>query len=139
MDIVQAYPPMYNQIAAKFELGPRTIFTWHDKIYNPSGGHISKDLIAHEEVHTVQQNGFPATWWRRYLDEQEFRLDQEREAYGRQYQYLCSQNPNRNFQFQVLLQLALFLSGPMYGNMTTLAIAAELIKGASGAANLRAM
>lgn len=130
MDIVVAYPPMYDQIAAKFDLGPRTIFTWHDKIYNPSGGRVSGDLMAHEIIHMVQQNGFPATWWRRYLDESEFRLDQEVQAYGRQYEYLCSQNSNRNFQFQVLMQLGLFLSGPMYGNLTTLENATQLIRGA---------
>lgn len=142
MKIVVAYPPMYNQIAAKFEVGPRTIFAWHDRIYNPGGGRITNDLIAHEEVHMVQQNGMPATWWRRYLDEAGFRLSQEIEAYGRQYQYICSRNPNRNFQFQVLQALSLHLAGPMYGRMTSLDEAMKSIKESNGIAtyvNLRTL
>src|ERR1700694_32922 len=129
MDIVVGYPPIYKEIAAKFLLGPGTIFTWGSIIYNPSGKHVTKDLIAHEEVHMVQQDNMPEAWWRKYLIEPEFRLSQEAEAYGRQYQYICSQNHNRNFQFQVLQGLSLFLSGPMYGFVCSQTTAMELIRG----------
>lgn len=128
MKVVVGYPPMYDEIAAAFEISPRAIFAWGDIIYNPSKGRVSKDLIAHEEVHMEQQAGEPVRWWKRYIAEDQFRLDQEVEAYRRQYQFLCSQNRNRNYQFQVLAAMALLLSGPMYGYLTSQSNAMELIK-----------
>lgn len=121
---------MYSEISAILSPGPHAIYAWGDKIYNPSKTHVTKDLVAHELVHARQQEllGGPEIWWRRYLDKPEFRLSQEAEAYGRQYQYLCSQNPNRNFQFQVLEAMALLLAGPMYGRLTTVEYAMQLIK-----------
>lgn len=126
--VVVDYPPIYAEIAARFKVGPRTIFAWGDTIYNPGGGHITRDLIAHEEVHMIQQAGNPEAWWRRYLSDPEFLLSQEVEAYARQYQYICSENPNRNYRFQVLQALAMYLASPMYGNVTTIERAMELIK-----------
>lgn len=129
MEIVIGYPPMYNEIAKKLSPGPRAIYAWGDKIYNPAGTHITQDLVVHEKVHMVQQApSGPVTWWRRYLDEPEFLLSQEAQAYGRQYQYLCSQNHNRNFQFLILQQMALLLAGPMYGYVTNMEHAMELIR-----------
>ena len=125
---VVGYPPNYKEIEAKFTVGPKTIFAWGDKIYNPSGTRITKDLLAHEEVHMKQQAGEPEKWWKRYLDDSEFRLDQEAKAYGRQYQYICSTNRNSNFRFQVLMGLSLYLAGPMYGYITNIGHATELIK-----------
>lgn len=132
MKIEIGFPPMYREIAARFTLSDRTIFCWDETIFNPSGMKLPKDLIAHEEVHMVQQNRMPATWWRRYLDDSEFRLAQEAEAYGRQYEYVCSENPNRNYQFQVLQALAMHLAGPMYGRMVTIEAAMGLIREAVG-------
>jgi hypothetical protein len=130
MDIVVAHPPNFKEITAKFEVGSRTIYAWGWTIFNPSGGRVSKDLIVHETVHATQQAlmGGPQAWWRRYLDEPEFLLAQEAEAYNRQYRYICSQNLNHNYQFQVLQALALHLAGPMYGHVTTLDQAMELIR-----------
>lgn len=128
MKIIIGYPPNYNEIAKVLTVRPRTIFTYGEAIYNPLGARITGDLIAHEEVHMRQQGALPHVWWKRYLSEPLFRLDQEREAYGRQFQYICAQNPNRNFQFQVLRALALLLAGPMYGNLTDIETAMELIR-----------
>lgn len=75
-----------------------------------------------------QQKDDPEAWWKRYLDDSQFRLGQEVEAYRRQYQFLCSQNRNRNFRFSVLLAMSLHLAGPMYGYLTTHENALELIR-----------
>jgi hypothetical protein len=128
MKIIISYPPNYKEITAVLTPNPRAIFTYGSSIYNPSGSHVTKDLIAHEEVHERQQNGDPKTWWKRYLSEPQFRLQQETEAYKRQYQYLCSTNTNRNYQFQILQALAMILASPMYGNLTTIEEAMRLIK-----------
>lgn len=128
MKIEVGYPPNFKEISAVLAPSLRAIFTWGNIIYNPSGTHVTKDLIAHEEVHERQQGGLPHVWWERYLIDSQFRLQEETEAYARQYQYICSQNTNRNYQFQVLQALAMILASPMYGNLTTIEEAMRLIK-----------
>lgn len=130
MEIVIGYPPNYKEIAKRFEVSPRTIYAWGDTIYNPSDMRITGDLIAHETVHSKQQEalGGPEIWWAKYLTDEVFVLNQEAEAYGRQYAYLCSQNPNRNLQFEILKALALYLAGPMYGHCVGIETAMNMIK-----------
>src|SRR5258708_6911218 len=130
MEIVINYPPMYKEIVRVLSPKPKTIYAWYDKIYNPSGTYIPKDLIIHEEVHMAQQGIFPATWWRQYLDYPEFRLDQEVEAYRAQYQYICLTNRDKNFQLRWLMGIAALLAGPMYGHLTTQPEALTLIRSA---------
>jgi hypothetical protein len=130
VEIIVAFPPNYSEIANKFQVTPRTIYAYGDKIYNPSGMRISGDLMAHEKVHSKQQAAFGSVekWWAKYLSDEVFVLNQESEAYGRQYAYLCSQNPNRNLQFEILKALALLLAGPMYGFVIGVEAAMTLIR-----------
>ena len=128
MKIVISYPPNFNEITAVLTPNPRAIFTYGSTIYNPGGGRVTKDLIVHEEVHEMQQNGDPVTWWKWYLKDPQFRLQEEAHAYSRQYQYLCSQNPNRNYQFQILQALAMILASPMYNCSISIEEAMRLIK-----------
>ena len=128
MKIVVGYPPNFKEISATLTPSPRAIFTWGNIIYNPSGAHVTKDLIAHEEVHERQQNSAPETWWNWYLTDPQFRLQEEAEAYARQYQYICSGNTNRNYQFQVLQALAMILASPMYNCSISVEEAMRLIK-----------
>ena len=130
MKVVTAYPPNIIQIQEKFLVNDRTVYAWGDKIFNPSGTRLSKDMLIHEGIHQRQQKAFggPEKWWIEYLTNPVFLLSQEVEAYGAQYRYICSVNHNRNFQFQVLMQLGLFLAGPMYGHCTNLETAMKLIK-----------
>src|SRR5260221_4073121 len=132
-EIVVDYPPNFKELSKRFAINPKAIYAWSPKIYNPAKRFVSTDLIEHEKVHITRQDamGGPQFWWEKYLDDAEFRLDEEARAYGRQFSYSCTQNRDRNFQFRFLLGLANTLAGPMYGNITTTERAVELIKSMS--------
>lgn len=105
------------------------IFTYGDLITNCEGS-MSEDLIAHETHHTTQQESFggPDKWWREYLDNPEFRLDQELECYRKQYKWVLNNIPSKQIQFQSLMHYARSISGKMYGDMITLDQAIKLIR-----------
>jgi hypothetical protein len=112
------YPPNIDSICAAFQINPQTVFTYGDTIYDPHKLPLSVDVIEHERVHMKQQGDKPALWWGKYLREPAFRIDQEAQAYGRQYQVICQKitNPQKLFEFRMLL--AKTLSGPLYGDAT---------------------
>ena len=94
-----------------------TFWTYGDTIYNPGGHALPPDIVAHEEQHSVQQanhEGGKDGWWRQYLDEPRFRLEQEAEAYGAQYRFYCEHVGDRNKRALFLHRLAATLSGPLY-------------------------
>lgn len=53
-------------------------------------------------------------WWRRYLSDPEFRVEQEAQAYGMQYAFICSKQTNRDMRARALHTLAGSFSGPLY-------------------------
>lgn len=92
---------------------------------------LTPDLIVHEETHGEQQDMHPDVakiWWERYLHDPEFRVEQEAEAYGAQYRFICRQKKDRNARTRWLNTLANALSGPMYGNVCSYAEAIEKIR-----------
>jgi len=93
---------------------------------------IDPDLLVHEEVHVKQHTeyeGGPAAWWERYLQDPEFRINQEVEAYRRQYEWLKENEPDRNKRFKILVLCAKNLSGPMYGEAISMQNAMNAIRG----------
>lgn len=125
MKISNEKPPIYDEANALFrldELKLGTIFTYGDTLYNPSNMPISEDLVEHEMTHAHQQQHdetVAGLWWKRYIDDPQFRLDQEVEAYAQQYKFLCKTQKDRNKRARMLHQIATMLSGPMYGNIVT--------------------
>ena len=93
------------------------IYTYGDTIYNPSGTDIPDHLLIHEETHCEQQGNDPKGWWIRYLIDQYFRIEQETEAYTRQFAYICTTVKDRNQRHRICLDLAKILAGPIYGNV----------------------
>jgi hypothetical protein len=91
--ISHAPPPCYREAQKKFGVNffrSGVVFTYGDTIHFFKGN-LDPDLIAHESVHIKQHAAYPggpAAWWRRYLDDGEFRLAQELEAYRAQYQFV---------------------------------------------------
>jgi hypothetical protein len=128
MKIVFEYPPNIEDIKKKFVLRPTVIFTYGDTIYNPGRGIITKDLMVHEETHQRQQGIDPAGWWMLYLNDPQFRLSQEVEAYQNQYQYFIKYNHGRNEIFLFVLKIARDLSSSLYGNVVEYHEAVKLIK-----------
>lgn len=118
MLIKNEYPPNYGEIQIKIGVDESDLpmFTYGDTIYNPGNKDISANLIVHEEVHKKQQGDDPAAWWRRYLSDVQFRLDEELMAYAIQYAFI-----KRNFktkgQKYFLDKMSEYLSGPMYGDI----------------------
>ena len=122
MEVINEYPPIYTEIKNTFTLTGREIFTWGNKIYNPSQCVITPELFAHEEVHHGQQTEDETTiraWWARYLVDAEFRLQMELEAHRVEYRAFCKVNKDRNLQSRFLNAIAGRLASPMYGNVVT--------------------
>jgi hypothetical protein len=120
--IVKNYPPNYAQIAARFNVkGRQTIvFTYGTTIYNPLGRPLAFDVIAHEEVHIHQQSkDGPEAWWKEYLDDPHFRLEQEIQAYRVQIEW-AKRGYNTKDAAAIAEHCARTLAGPIYGGLLTL-------------------
>ena len=132
--IVVGVPPLFDLIDAAFHVkGKPVIFAWGGIIYNPSGNPVSNELGCHELVHCRQQAGNPEAWWRRYIEDPKFRLDQEIPAHQVEYGEFCLHNPIghvRNKRRAYLNDAAKRLSSPLYGSLVTYERARALIKAA---------
>jgi len=131
MTVVNAYPPNIDEIRARFNPPRGTIYAYGDTIYAPDSGPLPADLIAHEEVHFVQQRrvGGPEAWWRRYIDDARFRLEQEVEAYRVQWAIVRDMpRPERRARLQHICRS---LSSRMYGGIVTYEQARKLVTGAT--------
>jgi hypothetical protein len=117
MKTVNDYPPNYNAILMRFPMVEevRPVFAYGDTIY-------------HESVHMEQQGEFPEIWWERYLLDDAFRLEQELEAYGKQYAFVCRNISNCKIQKIALLSMAQALSGEIYGSLLSFSQAESQIK-----------
>lgn len=122
MKIVVAHPPNIEAILRRFPLAlsPGVVFTYGDTLYSPIGPVLPRDIIAHEGVHSRQQEPMgPEEWWKRYIEDATFMVLQEIPAYRRQYQVFCSIVARRGLHKIRLFQLAKDLSGPLYGSALT--------------------
>lgn len=130
MKIIQSFPPNYDVISATFDLSGKTpIFCYGDIIYSPYVKELPEHLIVHEEVHSGQQEahaGGVEGWWKDYLESPSFRLEQELEAYRRQYQFVKAQS-SRQVNRDFLKTIARDLSSAMYGHLVTKDQAIKLI------------
>lgn len=112
-----------------------TFWTYGDTIYNPGGGALPDHIIAHESQHEVQQAAYEGgkdAWWREFLANPRFRLEQEAEAYGAQYRFYCERVKDRNRRALFLMQIAGHLSGPLYQVAVTNQQARQMIEVLSG-------
>lgn len=108
--------------------GKIPVWTFRDTIYNPHNAPIDKPLAAHEATHCLQQGDSPATWWDRYFTDEQFRFEQEVEAYRNQYQEAKKHIKDRNQLYRYLRVLAGDLASPMYGSICTVQQAIDKIK-----------
>lgn len=92
-----------------------TVFAVRDSIYTKDP--ISNDLLAHERVHLKQQKDNWVEWWKKYLNNPQFRLSQEIPAYQAQYREFCRTNQNETERNDFLKFLSETLSGYRYGNL----------------------
>lgn len=131
MKIVSTPPPNYDQLRELFgpgvDINKGVIFTYGDTIH---GINPSKDVIVHEMTHIVQQKkvGGPEIWWDKWINDIEFRADQELEAYRVQYQWFVKHNRDRNEQIRFLHLIGGHLASPIYGNIYGRGAAIRAIK-----------
>ena len=124
--IVIGLPPNYAAIKDRFPDCERkgVIFSYGDRIFNPSGISIPRPLMAHEAVHGLRQGADPDAWWARYLAEPLFMLDEEIHAHHAEYRAAVKRHGHRP---RDLRGIAERLSGPLYGHAITFAQAQHAI------------
>lgn len=127
MQIVQSFPPNIDKIKAAFNVPPNTVFTYSPHVYSPLSKDLPTHLVIHEQTHLTQQHDDPEAWWDRYLQDADFRFDQELEAYRNQYRYMQRNIKNYHRLQSELDLLAKDLSSAMYGSIISLFHARELI------------
>lgn len=129
MKIVIAKPPMFEEIDAKFKIADKdVIFAWGDRIFNPKNLTLPPAIIAHECVHGERQGRDVEFWWRRYIEDEKFRLDEEVLAHRAEYLSLVNQfGGDRNTRRRALAHVGLKLCHPIYGRMVSLSEAKKLI------------
>ena len=133
------YPPNIAEIDAVFNVANKPIlFAYGTRIYNPLRIDIPRELIAHEKVHGDRQIPYLAppmvatpevsieAWWRRYLQDPEFRLVEELWAHRAEYQSLMKDG-NRHITRKALLETAKRLLNPLYGELPITLKMAKLI------------
>lgn len=128
MKISFTTPPNYAEILQHFSPPKNGVFVYGDTCYCPDGRHLQVDVAEHELVHVRQQGDDPAGWWEKFFTDPEFRLNQELEAYRRQYQFAKSHLTDRNKLIVYARALASDLASPMYKCNLTVMEALNLIR-----------
>lgn len=124
-------PPNWLEIVERFpivkEHSMNVVFTYAPHIYIPGGMEITPDVWMHENVHLKQQEELGVrVWWECYLKDDQFRLDQELEAYGLQLA-MFNGAPGKVREYHKD-RLAMDLSSAMYGNIISFGEAASKIR-----------
>lgn len=114
--------PYLEQYRKKFKVTDRTIFAYNKEIY--SNYELSEDLLLHEIKHIEQQNRIGADLWvEKYLNNRQFRLNEEVEAYQAQLAFI----KDRNQRYKLKILCAKTLSSDLYGNIITFDKALKLL------------
>jgi len=104
--------PYLKEYRKKFKVTDRTIFAYNKEIY--SNYPLSEDLSLHEVKHIEQQNRIGAdVWVKRYLNNDQFRLNEEVEAYKAQLDFI----KDKNQRYKLKILCARTLSSDLYGNI----------------------
>lgn len=129
MHIVFTRPPMFDEINAAFHVaGKPVIFAWGETIHNPARIHIAPELIVHEAIHGARQRAWGIEqWWKDYISNAYFRLDEEVHAHRAEYAYLRDHALNRRQRRGCLRTTAKRLAAPLYGKMVPPGMAKKLL------------
>ncbi len=123
-EIPEIYETLNDLFGVKWSAG--IAIAYGDTIYSKNP--VIDDVAAHEAIHIEQQKKIGKDiWWSKYCADKQFRLEQEIEAYQAQVKWIKDNIKDRNHRFARITKLQLDLSGPMYGNMVTLAVASRIL------------
>lgn len=136
METSREKPPLFDEIVAVFwgAAGPGVIFCWGNTMHVPRPvlAAVPPELVAHETVHCLRQGNDPEGWWRRYLVDEKFRLDEEFPAHCAEFRALCTMHRHkwvsaRSMHRVFARRIAEKLASPLYGDMISIADAKALI------------
>ncbi len=124
-------PKIYDVLHRKFGVNWETgiAITYGDTCYCKND--LLPDLIAHEQVHIEQQRFLgPEVWWTTYIEDPEFRLRQEVEAYRAQVKWINEhiEVMSRNERRYRIRNMAIDLNSHVYGHIIGYDEALKLIK-----------
>lgn len=130
MKVAIDLPPLWDEIQPHFKLPdtPRVLFAWGDTIYNPAGVDVPACLMDHEMVHGRRQGTDVVGWWRRYMEDPVFRLNEEIPAHIAELEALWDTAEDRIDRRRYLKQTAKRLAAPLYKMPISRAEAAKLLK-----------
>lgn len=115
--------PLLDKYKEKFAITENTIFAYDGEIY--SNNQLPDHLIVHELTHHKQQDRDGLDYWvENYLNNPEYRLKQEIEAYKNQLSVI----KDRNDRFKLQMECAINLSSDLYGNIISYSEAMKAIK-----------
>lgn len=110
-------PPVWDAVAAQFPVvGKAVVFSYGNKVYNPQGIRVPYEILAHEAQHGDRQEIYGVErWWKEYLHDKLFRLEEEFDAHMVEYAHLKSWAVNRKERrgFEALVSEK--LASPLYG------------------------
>ena len=125
INISDQKPPIWTELQKHFIIDwDKTVVTYGDTIY--SQYKLMPDVFVHEKVHILQQQITGRDeWWKKYIDNPQFRISQEAQAYKAQYNSVKKiiKKPELH-----LIKLAKDLSGGMYGEAISFEKALKMIK-----------
>ena len=119
--IMHGKPPVWDAIQEKvgnLEKDRENIWcTYGTEIWCESP--IPEEILEHEKVHVWQQTirMSKEEWWDKWLNDLEFRYEQELEGYRTQVAVVKERTKDRNRVFSYKVAIAKVLSGPMYGSI----------------------
>ena len=121
-------PSIYHTLHDKFgvEWDDGVIITHYPLVHCKF--RLADQKIAHEAVHLKQQRDFGReAWWKKYIEDVDFRLSQEVEAYRTEVNFLQATVKDREKRNKAILHLARDLGSSMYGNIVSPTEALKLI------------
>lgn len=135
MQTSQTIPDIFYRLQSKFGVRFDTIAITIGNVCHTADKDLFQkrpDIEIHENVHRLQQEkaGDVEMWWDLYMDNPDFRLKEEIQAYQAQARYIKEFAPDLNKNFKMLQSLARELSGPTYGNLLSFSEAYRIIKSA---------
>lgn len=146
MRIIDAFPPNYAEIAERFPVkGRPMLFAWGGTIYATNGAAVPGHKMRHEAIHGARQSCYLGegsqgshdrlvNWWRRYLDDPVFRLNEEVPAHVAEYLALCETGSGRAARRRALAEVSKQLASPLYGGLISCERARRVIIDAAEAA-----
>lgn len=119
-NILKTKPPIYDRLVKKFNVSMENglIIAYYPNIHCLFK--VPDLKIVHEAVHLVRQEQMGVSfWWEKYLEDEQFRLEEELLAYGQEIRAIKELDISRNERRFLLKEIYENLSSSMYGNLIT--------------------